>query len=781
MNGDAASQPAGGSAPQAPRSNTPSAAGPSSNAPAASGPGPTSPGASATSGAPATSGAADASAPANAPRAAPGAAPSLASRLRDVRVGLRADLETTRHVFRGEIAYLLRDPLTLDSHRFGVREYSIAVRLSDERTLRSVFDELVLDHTLAREDEEEFYGFVFSLHRLGFLALPLDDEKLLYRRAQARAKAKRGTLLGAFFWYPLPLWNPDRFLERTLPLVRPFLTQTAFAAWTCVVGAALWIVAHNWDEFRAPLANIFAGENLPLLWCSLIVLKLFHEFGHAYTCKLFGGIVPEMGVNLVFFTPTAYVDATSCWTFTSRWKRLWVCLAGMYVELFLASLAVFVWSVTSPGLVHSLSHDVVLLASIVTIAFNLNPLMRYDGYHALCDLLEVPNLRARSVALANGVLQRVLLGLPIADVPKEKRLAVLFVAFGTGCALYRVVLVIAICTAISLRYFDLGIALAAAYGGTELWRLGKRVLPWLWSAKETALVRSRAVALSLFLFALLPAALLALPLPPRAIVPGVVSRDVERSVCVESGGVLEELHARDGDHVSANAPLARLADPELPALVRASRARVAQAELALEAERLADPNRARAAEQRLDSARAELADVERKERELSVLAPFDGELVHGLRDADLGRYLPRGAELGWLAGGPLSVRALCSQEEWTGSLPKVGDAVEFRSRASPEQVLRGHVARVVPAGARELAPSLAALTQLSGGSIAIDPLHKSASRAHFEIVAALDDAPADGLRLGTTGLLRLEAPMERLGSFALRKWILFTQRLRGAS
>lgn len=729
---------------------------------------------------PAPAAGAPATAPAAQAGAAPGAAPapSLAARLRDVRVGLRSDLETTRHVFRGEVAYVLRDPLTLASHRLGVDEYAIAVRLSEERTLAAVFDELVSSKALAREDEEEFYAFVFSLHRLAFLALPLNDEKLLFRRALQRRGAHRRHLLTACFYYPIPLWNPDRFLERTIALARPLWTRAAFAVWALFVGTAGWIVAHNWTEFRAPLANIFAGDNLPLLWSTLIVLKIFHEFGHAYACKHFGGLVPQMGVNLVMFTPTAFVDATSCWTFTNRWHRLVVCLAGMYVELFLAALAVGVWSVTPPGLVHSLAHNAVLLASVVTIAFNLNPLMRYDGYHALCDLTEIPNLRARATDYATALLKRVLLGVPVANAPAERRLRAFFLGFGVGCTIYRVLLVVAICTAIALRYFNIGVALAAFYGGAELVRLGKRVLPWLWSAKETALVRSRAVALSFFLFGLLPVAVLALPLPPRVLVSGVVSRNVERSVCTEVDGVLEQVLAQDGQPIETGAELARLSDPTSASDLAAANARVVQAELALEAVRHADPNKAAALEQRLASAREELADVERRARSLTVRVPFSGELVHGVRDQDVGRYLPRGSELGWVVGGPLCVRALCSQEDWSGSMPAVDDVVEFRAAPWPEIVLRGHVTRVIPASQRELSPTLAALTQLAGGEIAIDPTNRQASRAHFELVCVLDDPAPAGLRLGTTGTLRLDAPMERVASFARRKWILFTQRLR---
>jgi hypothetical protein len=387
--------------------------------------------------------------------------PGLAAKLRDVQVGLRADLETTRMLFRGEVAYVVRDPLTLASHRLGIPEYQALVALRPDRTLGKVFEELVASGRFEAAEEESFYAFVFQLHRLGFLALPLSDEKLLAKRAEAKLEQRRTKWLTAFFYYPIPLWNPDPFLQRTALVGRALFSWPAACVWFAALALAAFVAARNWGEFSRPIGDVFSSGNLPLLWITLIALKVFHEFGHAYATRRFGGAVPEMGVNLVIFTPAAYVDASSSWGFRQHRQRLLVCLAGMYVELFLAALALLAWSVLEPGLLRNLAHNVVLLASVVTVGFNANPLTRFDGYFALCDVLQLPNLYQRASEHVTGLCKRLFLGLRARGSAGSAWLGLLLTSYGLGASIYRVLLVCGISAAIASRYYSAGVLVLA--------------------------------------------------------------------------------------------------------------------------------------------------------------------------------------------------------------------------------------------------------------------------------------------------------------------------------
>ena len=707
--------------------------------------------------------------------AAPATPPSLAARLHSVQVGLRRDLEVTRHLFRSEIAYVIRDPLTLAHHRLGCDEYAILVELDAERTLGALFTELVERGRLRADGEESFYRFIYSLHRLGFLALPIEDERALYQRAEQQRESRRRRWWTAFLSLQIPLWNPDHFLQRTLPWVRPLFSRAGALLWLATVLLGGAVIVANFGEFSAPIVDLLDGRNLPLLWATLIVLKVFHEFGHAYACRHFGGIVPRMGVNLILLTPTAYVDATSCWSFTRRWQRVLVCLGGMAVELFLAALAAFVWAVTPPGPLHSLAHGVVVMASAVTITFNLNPFLRYDGYHALCDLLELPNLRARADEYTLALARRLLLGVPVERPPAQRRLRAFLVAFSVGCAVAQVGLMLGLCVAIAHQYYAVGVLLGAGYIVTRCAKLLRGAVGGLLQAAATPELRARALAATVLLLGVGPVALLGLPLPPRLVVAGVSGRLAEVSVCATSDGFLEERLASARQALAAGAPVARLHDPTLAGEVEAAAATVEQARLRVAGIDPLDPLAQESARERLAQAEAEFAAVVERRAGLRITAPIAGELVVAPSAAELGRFVRRGEPLATIVDGPPCVRALLTEEEWLHAKPRVGDPVEFRCATQPDVVRRGTLEAVSPIGARDLDPRFAALAESNGGSIAIDPTTEDASQAHFALLVRLD---GDALPLGATGALRSAAPPKSVADQAWRWLVRFGQRLR---
>ena len=223
------------------------------------------------------------------------------------------------------------------------------------------------------------------------------DSAQLFERYKKRRQREIGFQFLNIMFMRFPLLDPDRFLVRTLPVVRKLISPFGAVLWLLVVGFGLNIVVDNFSALRVQGQGMLATNNLFLLYLGLIVVKTFHEFGHAYFCRRFGGEVHVMGVMLMIFTPMPYVDATSSWSFRERWKRVLVGAAGMIVEIFIAAIAAFFWAQTGPGILHSLAYNIMFVASVSTVIFNVNPLMRFDGYYILSDLLEIPNLNQRAM------------------------------------------------------------------------------------------------------------------------------------------------------------------------------------------------------------------------------------------------------------------------------------------------------------------------------------------------------------------------------------------------
>ncbi|MFN8707993.1 MAG: hypothetical protein ACK526_10205 [Planctomyces sp.] len=231
--------------------------------------------------------------------------PSLAERLKHVRVGVRHELEVSRQILNGTPAYIIRDPVSFQTLRLTPEDYQIFTALTPEEELSAICQRLMHDGTLEDDQADAFYEFVLRLTRHGLLTLPVSDGPGLYRRFQRRSAAEFRSKFTGFLSLRVPLYSPDEFLKRTLRYIAPLFTRTAFLIWLIAMITSGYVVHLRWNEFQNPVDTISVTSNLPVLWTLLIVLKVIHEFGHAYACRRFGGCVPEMGALFVVFTPCA--------------------------------------------------------------------------------------------------------------------------------------------------------------------------------------------------------------------------------------------------------------------------------------------------------------------------------------------------------------------------------------------------------------------------------------------------------------------------------------------
>jgi len=715
----------------------------------------------------------------NTPAATPASGPadasaSLAARLATVRLGIRSDLEITRHIFRGEPSYVLRDPVTFRTHRLDAADYRIFAQIQPSQTLREIFSDLVRDRRLAAEDEPHFYQFILTLHRLGFAALPVSDEKLLYQRHQAKEQARRRARLLSLLFLRIPLVNPDRFLERTRTLAEPLFSRWILPFWGMLVAAAGYVAVQRREDLVAPLEGLLVTQNLPLLWLTLIVLKTFHEFGHAYACKRFGGCVPEMGAYLIMFTPCAYVDATASWSFTRKHDRLIVCLAGMYVESYFAAAAVFVWALTGPSLIHDVAFNVIFFASTITVLFNINPLMRYDGYYILADLLEIPNLRQRAAQHIADIAKRRLLGVSVPRTPLPRRLQWILTLYGACATLYRATLLVGIAAVIASKILIVGLVLAVVYLGSTLYGMIGRLTRYLWYSEETRAVRPRAVVVSLATLTLAPALFMLAPAPHPVSAAAVVARAGERVLHAPQSGCVIEAPHHAGDHVAAGEPVVRISNDSL---VESA----AQAAADLEACRIRqDAYRERLPARMMEEQRRDVAlqrDATRRREALNELVLRDargGQLLSTLGPADLGRFVERGQPIAMIGDGAWQVRTILDEEQLTDVRPGVGDRVQFRTADLAGRVIGGRIVKINPSGSRRV--KLASLAAQHGGEVAVQPQTQEARQPYFELTIELDESPPD-LRHGLTGRVRFDADPQPLGRSMIRGVMRFLHKL----
>ncbi len=707
--------------------------------------------------------------------AEPSAQPTPASRLGNVHVGLREDLEVTRHVFRGAVAYIVRDPVTFQSQRLDPADYELLVGIHAGQSLAELFAALVQQGKTNAAQEDEFYQFIMQLHRLGFLHLPIADSAALYRRHERKRRAKRKEKLLSFLFLRIPLWCPNAFLDRTIRFARPLFSRAALAIWLALIIAATIVAGQRWAELREPLQGVLVSHNLVLMWLVLIVLKVFHEFGHAYACKHFGGYVPEMGAYLILFTPCAYVDATASWGFTQRRHRIIVCLAGMYIESTLAAVAVFVWAMTDQSLLHNLAYNVIFLAGVVTVLFNVNPLMRYDGYYILSDLVEVPNLRARSKAYVLETAKRLLLRVSSNAPPVDGRLRFVLLTYGVAATMYRTALLLAIAAILATRMAIVGLGLGILFLGSMAVSNLHKMMGYLWHSKETAPVRRRAIAVGVVTIAVLPAVLIFVPMPSHVVARGVLGLEHETVVRAKTSGFLVATQVENGTHITAGQPIAQLADDTSAEEIAKATAGLQAALIRRDAFQIDEPDRAAQEEERAGAFRQALEQSRQRLADLEVRAPHQGRVVRCLDENETGRFLNKGMPVATVGYGQWEVRAILTEAELLSADPQIGDPVEFRAAALPGRSLAGEIARVAPAGSRIV--NLVPLTHWGGGTIAVDPQTGEATQPYFELAVHLSDDPARFLRHGMTGYVRLQGAPEPLGLSAMRRLNRFVNKM----
>ena len=341
---------------------------------------------------------------------------------------LRSDLIVTQQVFEGRSYYVVKDPISLQYFRMTAEDYFLATLFDGRRTFGQIrelyverFPHVQLDYT-PEELNERVLRFANDLALLQFLSVQGQRMKARWDAAKANKKKKGGLyeLANAVFFFRRSILDPDVVFGRMARPLSWIWTRATLWVSVVLIAAATVVFFNHVERLEHAIANLFSFQNAVLMVATTFVIKSIHELGHGLTCKHFGGEVHEVGVMCLVFQPYFFVNVSDSWTMPNRMHRVLVSFAGIYVELVIASVATFLWAVVQPGLLRDFLFNVIFIASVSTILFNANPLMRFDGYYIMMDLLEVPNLQSKSRALITSHVKRLLFGHQGADPAMQR-------------------------------------------------------------------------------------------------------------------------------------------------------------------------------------------------------------------------------------------------------------------------------------------------------------------------------------------------------------------------
>lgn len=648
-------------------------------------------------------------------------------RVAALRPRLRSTAQVTRQRFRGETWRVVRDPSSNQFYRLSEPGYAFVGQLDGRRAVGDAWRiacERLGDEAPTQGEAIQLLGQLWTSNLLQG-EVGGDAESVFERHRKRRLRELRGRL-ASFVSLRIPLVDPDRFLDRWAWLVGPLFTPAGFAMWAALVLVGLYHMAGRAGDLAGEASHALSAERLPLLYACIVGLKALHELGHAFACKVFGrrsgmpgaGEVHAIGLLVFFLMPLPYADVSSSWTLRSRTQRIVVAAAGMMSDLAIASIAALVWARTGPGsALHEMAYNLIFLAGVSTLLFNGNPLLRYDGYFILSDLLGIANLSQRANEQLYYLVKRRIWGVrravSPADTPGERRwLAVYAVVAGA----YRIAISAVVLYFVAQRFLIFGALMALA--GLVMWVLVPigRFIHYLATSEEIARVRARAVVTAIGAGVLCLVSIGLIPMPDGARATGVVE---PRRMAVVYAGADGFVTERAPSGSAAGAPGSALVRAESDELV-AERGRLA-AELAeIEARRrLAltdDPAAAQVAREQADAARDRLARVDRDIERLTARAPLAGVWITPQDELAAGAFARRGDALGVVVDpGEVIIRAAAPQDIAARLAAEADPRVEIRVMGRPGDAFVGAIERIAPAGQEGL-PS-EALGYDAGGAI----------------------------------------------------------------
>lgn len=332
----------------------------------------------------------------------------VSSTSRPVKLRIRPDLEARRHKYQGRSYWVVKEPVGLNYFRFHEEEYAILQMLDGLTSLEQIKEKFEDEFTPQKITFQDLQQFIGMLHRSGLVISEASGQgKELKKRRDTKKRKEFFSKFTNIFALRFRGIDPDWMLTALHKYVWWFFSPGFMVMWLLIALSAGTLVLVEFDQFRAKLPafnDFFAPHNWLYLACTMAVVKVLHEFGHGLSCKYFGGECHEMGAMLLVFTPALYCNVSDSWMLPNKWHRAFIGAAGMYVEVFLASIATFVWWFSTPGFVNQVALSVMFICSVSTVMFNGNPLLRFDGYYILMDLLEIPNLRQKSTEVLRRFL-----------------------------------------------------------------------------------------------------------------------------------------------------------------------------------------------------------------------------------------------------------------------------------------------------------------------------------------------------------------------------------------
>ena len=612
----------------------------------------------------------------------------VSSASRSLTLRMRPDLTVRRQRYHGQSYWVVKEPIGLNYYRFHEEEYAILCMLDGASSLESIKERFEQEFTPQKITYQDLQQFVGMLHRSGLVVANAigQGHQLRKRRDEKWRREFLGKLSNVFAlrWRGI---DPEWILNKIYPFAGWFFSRPMIIINLLYALSALLVIAVQFDVFRSRLPSFhqFFGnwQNWLVMAIVMACAKVLHEFGHGLSCKHFGGECHEMGFMLLVFTPALYCNVSDSWMLPSKWHRAFIGAAGMYVEMFLAATATYIWWFTDrTALINQVCLSLMFICSVSTVLFNGNPLLRFDGYYILMDLIEIPNLRQKATEVLKRFMVGTCLGIEQPENPfLPQRNRFLFGLYTVAAVCYRWLVVFSILLFLNKVLEPYGLKVVGRLIGAlgffglivqPLWQLGK----FFYMPGRMHKVKRYRVIASLVVVVALVGVVLFVPLPFHVTCNfDVKPRDVA-TVYASVAGQVTEVKVQPGQQVKEGDTIALLdnVDLKLNVLALDGQLREMDAELkVLEKQQRFDESAGLRINEVLEQRQAleqVLAERQQEYDNLTVKAPVSGTVLPVVDKPD--RDMPNGQLPSW-SGNVLEARNVDAHLAASDRICQIGD------------------------------------------------------------------------------------------------------------
>lgn len=708
--------------------------------------------------------------------------PSAGQSWLDLVVRLRPELKFDVRPQNGRQVYIIEDPVRAKFYQVGKREFDLISQLNGKETVKETlerinqrFDE---SHRITEKAANIIVGWLIQCN-LGY-SPNSDSLDRLERQAKAIQNQKLLSLLNPIS-IKFKLFDPTRFLDVTEAGSRWLFSKAFLAVWCVLAMVGLYSLFSNWSQLSASSIGILAEGRWIWMLVIWIVLKAVHEWAHGIACRRYGGNVPEAGLLLLLFTPMPFVNVTSSWRFKNRWHRFNVAAAGMYVELCISFIAMIVWANSSHQFTKDICFNIFFLSSVTTILFNANPLMRFDGYYMLTDLLDIPNLYTKGLKWFGDRLKWGVFGTPktqdICPAPEMPFVRI----YGVLAFCWKILISFSLLIAASVMFYGLGVLMAVVAAilwlGMPVYRFFKSIF-----AAPTPEYQPKRVAISLACLVLMTiSGFTILHSPATKSAPAMVQFKNEQIIRAHGDGFIRELLVEDGQFVRQGDVLARLFNDELATEVENLERLVKESEIQSRIHtKAAELTEAQVELKNRDSLLKKLGEKREQLDNLTLVAPIDGYVFQRRLKNRVGEYLRHGDELMTVAETTARKIVVSIGQEDLDSI-QAEELESMRVVLAGQPVFRADM-DTVNARATDK-PTVPAFCASFGGPLPVEPVADSDGQGEegryrfltprFDVELTVDAATGEKLSSGQVGRAFFDTRQQSLGAYLFvetQKW-----------